>query len=131
MEPMKGEDAGTLHRRLIALHQAGRFADAIQLIDPDAVDHRGGAEGDVVGRAAWLEKWQRAAGTDFGRATLSIEQNVALADVSVNRYTIRGRDGASGKSFAVTGLDMVKVRDGRIVEHWALLDVAALRHQLT
>ncbi len=29
-----------------------------------------------------------------------------------------------------TGIDMVRVLNGKIVEHWALLDSAAMRHQL-
>jgi predicted ester cyclase len=30
----------------------------------------------------------------------------------------------------VVGLDMVRVRDGLVVEHWALLDQAAIAEQL-
>jgi ketosteroid isomerase-like protein len=127
---MAATSAGEVHRALIALHQNGRFDEALQLIDPDAIDHRGGAEGDVVGRSAWREKWIRAAGTDFGRASLVIDENIEASDTSVNRYTVRGRDSSSGKPFAVTAIDMVKVRDGRVTEHWALFDVSGLQHQL-
>ena len=36
----------------------------------------------------------------------------------------------SGRRYEVLGLDMVCVRNGRIVEHWALLDADAMRDQL-
>lgn len=62
--------------------------------------------------------------------SVTIEQNVASGGVSTNRYTLRGTDVASGRSYEVTGLDMIRVRNGRIVEHWALLDSSAMRHQL-
>jgi ketosteroid isomerase-like protein len=51
-------------------------------------------------------------------------------DVSASRYTLRGTDIASGRSYEVTGLDMIRVREGRLVEHWALLGSSAMRHQL-
>lgn len=40
------------------------------------------------------------------------------------------RETPSGRRVEVTSVDMVRVRDGRLAEHWALLDSAALRHQL-
>jgi hypothetical protein len=42
-----------------------------------------------------------------------------------------GADGGrfTGPGFQVTGLDMIRVRNGRVVEHWALLDTAAIQHQ--
>ncbi|HEY3685181.1 MAG TPA: nuclear transport factor 2 family protein [Streptosporangiaceae bacterium] len=118
--------AAEVHRRIIELFGAGRREEALALVDPDAIDHRGGALGDHQGVAAWKQKWEHMG--DGVRST--IEQNVASGDFSVNRYTVRGTHTASGRRYEVTGIDMVRVRDGKIVEHWALLDSAAMRHQL-
>lgn len=63
--------------------------------------------------------------------SLTIEHNVASGDFSVNRYTFRGTHSATGRHVEITGIDMVRVRDGELAEHWALLDSAALRHQLS
>jgi hypothetical protein len=58
--------------------------------------------------------------------TATIVENVSQRDVSVNRYCIRMLGPKSGKSLEATGLDMVRVSGGQIVEHWAFTDMAAL-----
>ena len=124
-------DPGEVHRRIVEQFLEGRFDDALALIDPEAIDHRGGTEGDHSGRDAWRQKWERAsAGSEFHDVSVTIEQNVVSGDTSVNRYTMRGTHTASGRRYEVLGMDMVVVRDGRIVEHWALLDTDAMRNQL-
>jgi predicted SnoaL-like aldol condensation-catalyzing enzyme len=117
-------EAATVHRRIIELFTAGRRAEALTLIDPHAVDHRGGAAGDHEGVDAWQVKWENMADV-----SLAVEQNVSEGPFSVNRYRIRGTDAESGRSYEVVGIDMVRVEGGKIVEHWALLDSAAMRHQ--
>jgi ketosteroid isomerase-like protein len=125
---------GEVHRRVVALYGevlAGRLDEALALIDPDVVDHRGGSSGDHRGIDAWRRKWEGfGAGGPFHDVSVTIEQNVVQGDTSVNRYTTRGTHTASGRRYEVLGLDMVRVRDGRIVEHWALRDSDAVRHQL-
>jgi ketosteroid isomerase-like protein len=54
----------------------------------------------------------------------------ATGGTSVNRYTTRGTHTASGRRYEVLGMDMVRARNGRIIEHWALRDSDAIRHQL-
>jgi predicted ester cyclase len=124
-----GASAAEVHRRVIELWGAGREAAALLLVAPDAVDHRGGALGDQVGRDAWRDKW-RHMHDDLADVSLTIEQNVASGDFSVNRYTFRGTHTASGRPVEIVGMDMVRVHDGMLAEHWSLLDSAALRHQL-
>jgi hypothetical protein len=62
--------------------------------------------------------------------SMGVECTVSAADYSVNRYTIRGTDPDMGKSYEIIGIDMVRVRDGQISDHWALQDAAAMRHQV-
>jgi ketosteroid isomerase-like protein len=113
-----------VHRRIIELFGEGRRAEALTLIDPHAVDHRGGASGDRHGVDAWRAKWENMADV-----SMTVEQNVSDGEFSVNRYRIRGTHADSGRDYEVFGIDMVRVRDGKIVEHWALLDSAGIRHQ--
>lgn len=121
--------AAEVHRRIVGLWAAGQQADALALIAPDVIDHRGGSSGDYIGRAAWKDKWDHMH-DDLRDVTLTIDHNVTSGDFSVNRYTFRGIHTASGRRVEVTGIDMIRVCDGKLAEHWALLDSAALRHQL-
>lgn len=122
--------AADVHQRVVDLTSAGRWREALRLIAPDVVDHRGGVSGDHRGLAAWEQKWQHMFDGEQS-VSVTIEQNVAAGDFSVNRYIVRGIDAASGRGYEVTGLDMIRVRAGQIVEHWALLDQSARQHQLS
>ncbi|EIV91024.1 ester cyclase [Frankia sp. QA3] len=125
-------NAADVHRRVVEKYSevlAGRLDDALTLIDPGVIDHRGGQEGDHHGIDAWRRKWEHL-NEEFQDVSATIEQNVSTEDTSVNRYTLRSTHTGSGRRYEVTGLDMVKVRDGKVVEYWALADEAALRHQL-
>jgi ketosteroid isomerase-like protein len=132
----QGVSAATVHRRLVEMYPeflaTGRFDEALELIDPDVVDHRGGDQGDHHGKEAWRRKWEWMASgeTGFHDVSVTIEQNVEAGETSVNRYTSRGTHTASGRRYEVLGMDMVRVRNGRVVEHWALRDSSAINHQL-
>ncbi|MFI7126922.1 ester cyclase [Nonomuraea sp. NPDC050153] len=124
--------AGEVHRRIVELYGAGQIEDGLALIDPDVIDHRGGAHGDHHGLAAWREKWEQAlsGGTGFHDMSVTVEQNISTDDLSTNVYLSRGTHTASGRRYEVRGMDMIRVRDGRIVEHWAIRDSVAMGHQL-
>jgi predicted ester cyclase len=122
-----------IHRHLVEAYDqvlAGRLDAALALIDPDVIDHRGGLEGDHHGLDAWRQKWERARRGGFHDVSATIEHNVQAGDTSVNRYTLAGTHTASGRRYEILGLDMVRVRNGRVVEHWALLDSVVMRAQL-
>jgi predicted ester cyclase len=121
--------AAEVHRLIVELVGTGRRAEALTLIDHDVIDHRGGKSGDHRGLAAWKEKWEHMY-DGLKDVSVTIEHNVASGGFSANRYTLRGAHAASGRSYQVTGLDMIRVREGKLVEHWALVDSAAMQHQL-
>ncbi|POM25796.1 SnoaL-like polyketide cyclase [Actinomadura rubteroloni] len=129
-----GLGPGEIHRRSVESYAQvleGRLEDALKLIDPEVVDHRGGTQGDHRGRDAWRQKWESmSADSAYHDVSLTIEQNVVSGDTSVNRYTLRGTHTDSGRRYEVLVMDMVRVRNGRIFEHWVLRDEDAIRHQL-
>lgn len=130
----RGATPAEVHRGIVERYAdvlAGRLDEALALVDPDVIDHRGGTEGDHHGLAAWRRRWELLGEAGVHDVSTTIEQNVSAGDVSVNRYTIRGTHTASGQKYEVVGLDMVVVRDGRLVEHWALVDQAAMAHQIS
>jgi ketosteroid isomerase-like protein len=120
---------GDVHRRIVEAVNAGRYEDGLALVDPDVLDHRGGSTGDHRGIEAWRAKWEHMY-DGFQNPSATIEHNVESGDTSVNRYTLRATHIATGRSYEILGLDMVRVRDGRLVEHWAYPDMVAMRHQL-
>ncbi|MEV0824155.1 ester cyclase [Nonomuraea rubra] len=128
--------AGEVHRRIVELYPqvlaTGRMDEALALVDPEVIDHRGGTDGDHHGLEAWREKWERAMSgeTGFHNVSVEVERNVADGELSSNVYLSRGTHTATGRTYEVRGMDMIRVRDGRIVEHWAIRDAVALRHQL-
>ena len=129
VESPAGISAAAVHRRVVDLFSAGREAEALALIAPDVIDHRGGVSGDHHGIAAWQAKWEHMY-DGLQDVSVTLENNIAAGDFSANRYTLRATDASSGRSCEVTGLDMVRIRDGKLAEHWALMDSSAMRHQL-
>jgi predicted SnoaL-like aldol condensation-catalyzing enzyme len=134
-ETVQTAGPGEVHRRLLEMYPevlAGAVEEALALIDPEVIDHRGGVEGDHHGRDAWRRKWERmfAGSSGFHDVSVTVECNVESGDISVNRYTSRGTHTASGRRYEVLSMDMIRVRDGRVVEHWAVRDSDAIRHQL-
>ncbi len=84
----------------------------------------------------------RAAGAMF-RAVCpdwhsDLELLVAEGDIVVERFTASGTHtgvdlmgvAASGRTIALAGINIFRVRDGRIVERWGRLDDLGLLHQL-
>jgi ketosteroid isomerase-like protein len=128
--------AGDVHRQLVENYPemlaTGQMDEMLALIDTDVIDHRGGADGDHHGLEAWREKWEKmiSGDTGFHDMSVTVEQNISTDDLSANVYLSRGTHTASGRRYEVRGMDMIRVRDGKLVEHWAMRDVTAMRHQL-
>jgi predicted ester cyclase len=85
-------------------------------------------QGRPATREDWRRRWEFMR-TGIPDMELITEHSVEDGEWAANRYTIRGThtaefagQPATGKPFEVGGMDMVRVRDGQIVEHWAILD---------
>ncbi|MBS2536076.1 ester cyclase [Catenulispora sp. NF23] len=83
------------------------------------------AAASAATREDWRRKWaaMRAGCPDLEVIT---EHSVESGEWVANRYTIRGTHtgdlfgvAATGERFEITGIDMVRVVDGLLVEHWA------------
>jgi predicted ester cyclase len=110
-------------RAINALRAAGDFDAALRHIAPRSIDQ--GVECD---RAQWRRKWEGIVTgvPDFAVATLrSIENGEWVA----NQYRISGTHTGdffgrppTGRRFEVTGMDMVRVASGHLVEHWIVAE---------
>jgi steroid delta-isomerase-like uncharacterized protein len=69
--------------------------------------------------------------------TYEIHDQIAQGDLVANRITWRGVHSATlagvpatGRSVELRGINMFRVRDGRVVEQWAQLDMLGLLQQI-
>jgi steroid delta-isomerase-like uncharacterized protein len=69
--------------------------------------------------------------------TYEIHDQIAQRDLVANRITWRGVHSANlagvpatGRSVELRGINMFRVRDGRVVEQWAQLDMLGLLQQI-
>jgi len=100
--------------------ERGDFEAALLFIAPESLD-----QGERVTREDWRRKWEAMLD---GCPDLEIitEQSVAEGEWISHRYLLRGTHTGdffgqppTGARFETRGLDMVRVRDGQLVEHWA------------
>ncbi|GAA2043992.1 hypothetical protein GCM10009839_54280 [Catenulispora yoronensis] len=105
---------------IIASRDANDIDSALHLIAPESRD-----QGHRVTREDWRRKWELM---QIGSPDMEVvtEHSVEDGEWVSNRYTIRGTHtgdffGAapSGQRFEINGMDMVRVVDGLLVEHWA------------
>ena len=112
----------------------GNLAALDELFAPDFIEHQDGfvppnIEG-VKGAIVSLR-------TPFPDLKLTIEEIVASGDSTWARITARGIHRApfmgrpaTGKSFAITVIDICRFEAGQIVEHWGVADRLGLMGQL-
>lgn len=74
----------------------------------------------------------------FSEIRVTADQIVAEGDMVVVRWTARGRHTGhllglppTGRETVTTGIDMLRIEDGRIVEAWVSWDTLGLVEQLT
>lgn len=110
-------------RAIIAARQENDLETGLRLIAPESLD-----QGNRATREGWRHKWEqmRAGSPDMEVTT---EHSVADGEWVANRYTIRGTHTGdffgqppTGKRFEIRGMDMVRVRDGQLIEHWAFAE---------
>jgi steroid delta-isomerase-like uncharacterized protein len=122
-------------REFIDAFNRADLEGATALIAPDAVDHAA-FPGQSPGLEGWCQKWDMFHAS-FSSLHWTIEQSVEEGDIVASRYTVRGVHSgdfmgapATGRTLEAAAMDMIRVRDGKILEHWALLDQAALMAQM-
>jgi predicted ester cyclase len=73
----------------------------------------------------------------FPDATMEIAEQLAERDLVATRKTLRGTHRGELWGLSPTGnqvefefIDIFRVRDGRLIEHWTSMDLGALRQQM-
>jgi steroid delta-isomerase-like uncharacterized protein len=106
-----------------------------ELYAPDFIDHGApdGAPQGPDGQRAKVEAFIAA----FPDLHLSYSHQIAEDDLVAGRFVITGtHDGefagiaATGNTISLEGHDLLRVENGKIIEHWTMMDSAVLMHQL-
>ncbi len=133
---MATQDSVNVFRRLVdELINNGNLAAFDELIAPDFVEHEL-PPGVPSGREGTKQLFSLLH-TAFPDLRAEIEDVVAQDDRVVFHMTWRGTHTGSfmgipptGKQFAFEVFDMVRVANGKVAEHWGLMDQMSLMQQL-
>jgi predicted ester cyclase len=114
----------------------GRLEVFDELLDEGVVDLSGGGGGAIEGRDSFKLRARAVQGALSNR-TVTVDALVIEADRVAWRWSLRGVHAGvfldvapTGKSVVLSGVNFQRVRDGRVVEHWTLGDLASLARQL-
>jgi predicted ester cyclase len=131
--------AGTIETNKAVVRRAvgynhGAVDDPTEVFSPDFVAHMPGQP--PMDRTAF-ELFVGGFGVGFPGYTYEIQDQIAQGDVVVNRIIWRGIHGgefagtpATGRPIQLDGINMFRVRDGRVVEQHAQLDFFGLLQQI-
>ncbi len=113
---------------------AGREEVWDEVLADDVIDRSGGAESR--GRE-WFKMRARAVQAAFGDRSVSVDDLFVDGDRIAWRWTLTGthvgpflETPPTGKRVTLRGVNFQRVRDGAVVEHWTLADLAGLTRQL-
>ncbi len=124
-----------IRRYLEQIWNQGNLAAADEFLSPYYIRHLAAAAAPLDREA----QKQRVAGfrAAFPDVQLTIDDLIAEGDRVALRVTIRGTHRGklldiepTGKSVAISALDIVRFENGKMVEHWGGPDLFALMQQL-
>jgi len=110
--------------------------DFSHIMSPDMVDHAPwpGHTPDATGFAAGLAEMR----SSFPDLQVKVNRAIREGDFLCVHFNISGTQlgpfldqPPSGKTFNVEAMDMVRLRAGKIVEHWGVMDAAGMVQQLS
>lgn len=135
---MEGDEAKALFRRYIdELANRGNMDAADELVAEAMIEHESPPPGSPSGRAGvkhFFAMLRRA----FPDIRVTVEDQLADGDRVASRVVCRGTHRgefmgipASGNRVQYEAIDIVRISEGQVVEHWGVTDTFALLQQLT
>ena len=125
-------DATSVMRRMLDAFAAGETDVVEELCAPDLVEHQFGMTGVGVEAISNLKAASRELRSTVPDISIAIEDAVESGDTVWVRAHARGTAAGpffgppSGRPVDVTVIDIARVVDGRIVEHWGVPDRFAM-----
>ena len=132
---MSAENNRAVVREFVDVLQNGHDVDAaIEMLSPDFIDRSGMTDPPTrEGSRAVFEMLLAA----FPGMRATIHDMIAEGDKVATRKTLHASHGgeffgvpATGKRVAIEVIDIMRVADGKITEHWASVDMLGLMKQL-
>ncbi|MET0622108.1 MAG: ester cyclase [Pyrinomonadaceae bacterium] len=135
---MADDNAALIRRWFEEVWNKGREEAIDDLFDEDGVAHGLADEtGQPLRGPAGFKPFFRRLRGAFPEMEVIVEDTVSEGDKVTARCTIRGRHGggelgfaATGRPVEFTGIAIVRVRDGKIVEAWNNFDFLSMFQQL-
>ncbi|HET6320186.1 MAG TPA: ester cyclase [Chloroflexota bacterium] len=132
---MSAEDNKSIILRWLQAFNERDWATEAAYRAPDYVAYLAGAPGPLDG-AGW-DGFMSAFSAGLPDAQISVEAMVAERDLVASRWTITGTHSgtfqgvpATGRQVTMAGIEISRVVDGKIVEHWAQFDVLGVLQQI-
>jgi predicted ester cyclase len=122
--------------KIYEIMNSGNFDGLEEVIDANIVDHEEmpGITGSGLEKFRGFTTLMHAAVSDLKITPLDV---IVAGDKVVVRGTIAGRHTgdqmgmpATGKSFQIEGIDIMRFEGGKAVEHWGLMDQMGMMAQL-
>jgi steroid delta-isomerase-like uncharacterized protein len=107
-----------------------------EFVTDDVVDHQEGMPGQPEGKegVAFFVNTMREAFSDI---EAKMNQSLESGDMAAAQMTLTGKHTgdfmgvpASGKSFEVECMDIIRIEDGKCAEHWGVTDMLSLMQQI-
>lgn len=131
------QDNSALVRRAIAeIWNRGDYGNLDEMVDRDIVIHGAAAGEDLRGHAA-IVGFYSALHEAFPDIHFTVEDQIAAGDRVVTRWSAHATHQgefqgipAAGKPIRLTGIDIDRFVDGKVIECWPQMDELGLLRQL-
>jgi steroid delta-isomerase-like uncharacterized protein len=137
MNPLSAENEALAHRFHRDIFQAGNLAVADEILAPDFVMHSPGFPAELMHGPEGMKRLATAMRTAFPDLQTTHEDTIAQGDKVVIRWTLSGTHTGpwldiptTGRSFRVSGIDIFRTLDGKLVELWQEGDTLGFLQQL-
>ena len=125
-------------RRFEEVGNKGRESAIDELLRPDAIAHGLADIGGPLPAPETFRRFYRQFRSGIPDVRITVDQVIGEGDTTAIRFTAHGThsgDGlgvtATGRKVRVTGICMMRWKDGRIAEGWNEFDAAGLMRQIT
>ena len=128
------ESNKTIVQKYIELWSTGNLSIAREVLSEDFVDH---THPQQAPGPESVKQEVKAFREGFPDARITVEQMIAEGDLVAFRFTLRGTHlgtfagfAPTGKEDILTGVDFIRIADGKMVELWSVQDTFSWVRQL-